>query len=154
MLSAVIRALWGVTGGVPEGTTNSESGSTLSCANNNEAHCTLSPQEHAKVTNIGGKTLAYAESTSGDAEVTVISSSSFGKGSQSSDSLPPLRPAASADGPPAAVGAAVVHECVDSLRLDNIRKEHDIAKAVKSDDAAVPVHLWDERLGNSGVENG
>lgn len=31
-----------------------------------------------------------------------------------------------------------------SARLAKIKKEHDIAKAVKSDDAEVPVHLWDE----------
>ena len=27
--------------------------------------------------------------------------------------------------------------------LNKLKKEHDIAKAVKSDDAEVPVHLWD-----------
>ena len=31
-------------------------------------------------------------------------------------------------------------------RLDRIKREHDLAKAVKADDAEVPVHLWDERV--------
>ena len=36
---------------------------------------------------------------------------------------------------------------VSSLeRLDRIKKEHDLAKAVKSDDAEVPIHLWDKRI--------
>ena len=30
--------------------------------------------------------------------------------------------------------------------LAAIKREHDHAKAVKSDDAAVPVHLWNERI--------
>jgi len=32
------------------------------------------------------------------------------------------------------------------LKLDNIKKEHNLAKAVKSDDAEVPVHLWNEKV--------
>jgi hypothetical protein len=34
--------------------------------------------------------------------------------------------------------------------LDRIKREHDLAKAVKSDDAEVPVHIWDEAI--CGVE--
>ena len=33
-----------------------------------------------------------------------------------------------------------------AARLDHIKEEHDLAKAVKPDDAKVPVHLWDERI--------
>ncbi len=28
--------------------------------------------------------------------------------------------------------------------FDKLKKEHDIAKAVKSNNAKVPIHLWDE----------
>ena len=34
------------------------------------------------------------------------------------------------------------HEAV----LDKVKFEHDLAKAVKADDAEVPVHLWDEKV--------
>ncbi len=30
--------------------------------------------------------------------------------------------------------------------LNKLKEEHDMAKAVKSDDARVPVHLWGERV--------
>ena len=49
----------------------------------------------------------------------------------------------------------MVHRCDKSTRLDTIQQEHDIAKAVKSDDAAVPIYLWDERLGSLlGMDTG
>jgi hypothetical protein len=32
------------------------------------------------------------------------------------------------------------------LRLDKIRQEHNLAKAVKLDDAEVPIHLWDKAV--------
>ena len=31
-------------------------------------------------------------------------------------------------------------------KLDHIKEEHDLAKAVKSDDAPVPVHIWDRKV--------
>ena len=31
-------------------------------------------------------------------------------------------------------------------RLKQIKEEHDKAKAIKSDNAEVPIHLWDERI--------
>jgi len=31
-------------------------------------------------------------------------------------------------------------------RLDQIKAEHDLAKAVKSDDTPVPVHVWDRKV--------
>jgi len=34
------------------------------------------------------------------------------------------------------------HEAV----LDKVKFEHDLAKAVKADDAEVPIHLWDEKV--------
>ena len=41
-------------------------------------------------------------------------------------------------------------EPVHKARLDRIKREHDLAKAVKSDDAEVPVHIWYEAI--CGVE--
>jgi len=35
---------------------------------------------------------------------------------------------------------------VSQLKLDNIKKKHNLAKAVKSDDAEVSVHLWNETV--------
>ena len=35
---------------------------------------------------------------------------------------------------------------VSQLKLDNIKKEHNLDKAVKSDDAEVPVHLSNEKV--------
>lgn len=155
VLSAVICALWGVTGGGLEGTTNNGSGPTLLCVTDKVAKCESSSEGTKGGTNGMVTTPATSESSRVEVEVNVSSYSTFGKGNQSPVSLPPLGPSASADEPPAAVGAAVVHECVESTRLDTIWQEHDIAKAVKSDDAAVPVHLWDERLGSLlGLEMG
>jgi hypothetical protein len=37
-------------------------------------------------------------------------------------------------------------ESVHKSRLDRIKKEHDLAKAVKSNDAEVPAHIWDEAI--------
>ena len=31
-------------------------------------------------------------------------------------------------------------------RLDQVKLQHDLAKAVKSDDAEVPVHLWNAKI--------
>jgi hypothetical protein len=31
----------------------------------------------------------------------------------------------------------------DSTLFDKLKKDHNLAKAIKSDDAKVPVHLWD-----------
>lgn len=53
-------------------------------------------------------------------------------------------------------GSVMEEDLVDDVRDDDsigvdevqqlIREQHALAKAVKSDDAAVPVHLWDERV--------
>jgi hypothetical protein len=56
-----------------------------------------------------------------------------------------LRPSAT----PAASHTEEVAEEVESVhksRLSRIKREHDLAKAVKSDDAEVPVHIWDEAM--------
>jgi hypothetical protein len=37
-------------------------------------------------------------------------------------------------------------ESVHKSRLDRIKREPDLAKAVKSDNAEVPVHIWDEAI--------
>ena len=31
-------------------------------------------------------------------------------------------------------------------RVEHMKKEHDLAKAVKSDDAEVPTHLWNDKV--------
>lgn len=43
-------------------------------------------------------------------------------------------------------GAHVPTASPTAARLEKIKREHDLAKAVKSDDAEVPRHLWDERI--------
>ena len=34
----------------------------------------------------------------------------------------------------------------DTALFDKLKKEHDLAKAVKNDNAACPVHLWDDAV--------
>jgi hypothetical protein len=56
-----------------------------------------------------------------------------------------LRPSAT----PAASHMEEVVEEVESVhksRLDRIKREHNLAKAVKSNNAEVPVHIWDEAI--------
>ncbi len=62
----------------------------------------------------------------------------------SSDMTEPLRPAVQATVIPMLVFTSPpeVHE----MLLDKVKKEHDLAKAVKADDAQVPVYLWDKAV--------
>jgi hypothetical protein len=34
----------------------------------------------------------------------------------------------------------------DLLLLERLKQKHDLAKAIKSDDAEVPVHIWDNAI--------
>jgi hypothetical protein len=63
----------------------------------------------------------------------------------SSDMTEPLRPAVQAAVIPMLVSTSSqpkVHETI----LDKVRVEHDMAKAVKANDAQVPVYLWDKAV--------
>jgi hypothetical protein len=63
----------------------------------------------------------------------------------SSDMTEPLRPAVQAAVVPTLVSTSSLPE-VHKTILDKVRAEHDMAKAIKADDAQVPVYLWDEAV--------
>jgi hypothetical protein len=55
----------------------------------------------------------------------------------------PLRPAAQATVVSTLVSTSSLPKVHEPI-LDKVRAEHDMAKAVKADDAQVPVYLWDK----------
>ncbi len=54
----------------------------------------------------------------------------------------PLRPAVRATVVPTLVSTSPPE--IHKTKLDKVKKEHDLAKAVKADDAQVPVYVWDK----------
>lgn len=56
-----------------------------------------------------------------------------------------FRPAATPDTGPDRQGSDPSPDA-DRARLEEIKRKHDLAKAVKSDDAAVPIHIWDNAI--------
>jgi hypothetical protein len=61
------------------------------------------------------------------------------------DMTEPLRPAVQAAVVPTLVSTSSLPKVHDTI-LDKMRAEHDMAKAVKANDAQVPVYLWDEAV--------
>jgi hypothetical protein len=68
------------------------------------------------------------------------------------DMTEPLRPAIQATVVPMLVSTSLpeVHE----MMLGKVKKEHDLAKAVKADDAQVLVYLWDKAVCRRGPLDG
>ncbi len=63
----------------------------------------------------------------------------------SSDMTEPSRPAVQAAVIPRLVSTLSLPE-VHKTILDKVRVEHDMAKAIKANDAQIPVYLWDEAV--------
>ncbi len=61
------------------------------------------------------------------------------------DMKEPLRPAVQAAVIPTLVSTLSLPEVHETI-LDKVRAEHDMAKAVKANDAQIPVYLWDEAV--------
>jgi len=57
-----------------------------------------------------------------------------------------FRPTATPDTCPDRQGSDLPPVAADRARLEEIKRKHDLAKAVKSDDAAVPIHIWDDAI--------
>ena len=139
VMQSIIRAMWA--GGQDEGEDGSKVEATSRARRLSHGSREKSgglggiSQEHL---GMSGSLVESDEASRMDEDCSVVIKSNCKTGLV----LSPVSPAA-AIYVPAADGEQQISTLIDNDIFVDLKKEHDHAKAVKSDDAEVPVHLWD-----------